>query len=179
MASEDEDGTKGNRKRIPVWSIVKNASFVITASFFILCIVLSLDAYKFISVRQAKYARKKLLTGLQYMDPSIIEAHTGMKVLTKAESANLTSTLDAGRLKVREARIELSRVSNEYEKIAREVDTMKAESEEMKKIIAEKEAEAKAAVPAVVAKPAVPAAVNATGDAAVNATGDAAAVPKA
>lgn len=53
MASDDDEGegTKGNRKRVPIWSIVKNASFVITAGFFILLIVLSLDAYKFISVR--------------------------------------------------------------------------------------------------------------------------------
>ena len=51
MASDDEEGTKGNRKRVPIWSIVKNASFAITACFFVLLIVLSLDAYKFISVR--------------------------------------------------------------------------------------------------------------------------------
>ncbi len=51
MASDDEEGTKGNRKRVPIWTIVKNASFAITACFFILLIVLSLDAYKFISVR--------------------------------------------------------------------------------------------------------------------------------
>ena len=51
MASDDDEGTKGNRKRVPIWSIVKNASFAITACFFVLLIVLSLDAYKFISVR--------------------------------------------------------------------------------------------------------------------------------
>ena len=51
MATDDEEGTKGNRKRVPIWSIVKNASFAITAGFFVLLIVLSLDAYKFISVR--------------------------------------------------------------------------------------------------------------------------------
>ena len=49
MASEE--GVKGNKKGVPVWTFVKNASLAITIFLFFFTIVLVLDAYKFVSVR--------------------------------------------------------------------------------------------------------------------------------
>jgi len=51
MASPDEEGVKGNKKGVPVWTFVKNASLIITIFLFFFTIVLVLDAYKFVSVR--------------------------------------------------------------------------------------------------------------------------------
>lgn len=48
---EEEIGTKGNKKRLPIWSVVKNTSLFITLCVFLLTSVLVLDAYKFVSVR--------------------------------------------------------------------------------------------------------------------------------
>ena len=93
------------------------------------------------------------------MDPSIIEAHTGMKVLTKEEYSNLTSTLENGRMKLRELRVTESKTHAELNKINMEITKMKSETEELIVIVAEKKAEAAAAT-AVVPPPAaaVPAA---------------------
>eukprot|EP00571_Detonula_confervacea_P013344 CAMPEP_0172301760 /NCGR_PEP_ID=MMETSP1058-20130122/3579_1 /TAXON_ID=83371 /ORGANISM="Detonula confervacea, Strain CCMP 353" /LENGTH=117 /DNA_ID=CAMNT_0013011999 /DNA_START=103 /DNA_END=452 /DNA_ORIENTATION=+ len=102
MGSPDEGGVKGNKKGVPVWAFVKNASLIITIALFFFTIVLVLDAYKFVSVRHAKFARKKLLRTLQYMDPTIIEAHTGMKVLSKDEFGALQTDLEKARKDVRE-----------------------------------------------------------------------------
>jgi hypothetical protein len=89
------------------------------------------------------------------MDPSIIEAHTGMKVLTKDEYSNLTSSLETGRAKLRELRLTESKAHAELNKINQEITKMKSETEELTVIIAEKKAEA--ATAAAVAPP--PAAV--------------------
>ncbi len=83
------------------------------------------------------------------MDTSIIEAHTGMKVLTKEEYANLTSTLEKGRAKLRELRMSESKAHAELNKINQEITKMKSETEELTVIIAEKKAEAAAAAAAV------------------------------
>jgi uncharacterized coiled-coil DUF342 family protein len=85
-----------------------------------------------------------------------------MKVLTKEDNANFTATLDSSRKKLREARIAVSTVDYEYNKINNEVKTMKSELEELKKIIDERTAAgtvaAKTEVAAAVAAPAAPAA---------------------
>ena len=47
----DEIGTKGNKKGLPIWSLVKNTSLFITLCVFVLTSVLVLGAYKFVSVR--------------------------------------------------------------------------------------------------------------------------------
>lgn len=52
MASEE--GVKGNKKGVPVWTFVKNASLAITIFLFFFTIVLVLDAYKFVSVRVSR-----------------------------------------------------------------------------------------------------------------------------
>ena len=83
------------------------------------------------------------------MDTSIIEAHTGMKVLTKEEYSNLTSTLENGRAKLRELRISERNARFELDNINKEITKMKSETEELTVIIAEKKAEAAAAAAAV------------------------------
>jgi hypothetical protein len=47
----EEGGVKGNKKGRPLWTFVKNASFIMTAAMFLVTFVLVLDAYKFVSVR--------------------------------------------------------------------------------------------------------------------------------
>jgi len=177
---------KGNKKGLPVWSFVKNASLIITVFLFFITGVLVLDAYKFVSVRHAKLARKKLLRTLQYMDPSIIEAHTGMKVLTKDQFGTLQTDLEKARKDVRAMNIKVQEKFSDALKTSMELQNMKQDIVDLKKLIDEKEA-AKAAEPAVAAAapvadaaavPAVDAAVPAADAAAVPAA-DAAAVPAA
>merc|ERR1719251_352246 len=139
MASPDEEGLKGNKKGRPVWAFVKNASLAVTMFLFFLTIVLVLDAYKFVSVRHAKFARKKLLRTLQYMDPSIIEAHTGMKVLTKKEFDDLQSDLEKARTDVREMNTKVQEKFSDVLKTSMELQNMKQDIDELKKLIAEKE----------------------------------------
>eukprot|EP00984_Skeletonema_dohrnii_P016771 scaffold7508_cov65-Skeletonema_dohrnii-CCMP3373.AAC.1 len=98
----DNDDASGKRKGRKVWLFVKNASMALTVFMFFLTVILVLDAYKFVSIRHAKFARKKVLTTLQYMDPALIEAHTGMKVLTNEEFESLNSELEETRSKIRE-----------------------------------------------------------------------------
>ena len=93
------------------------------------------------------------------MDPSIIEAHTGMKVLTKEEYSNLTSTLENGRMKLRELRVTESKTHAELNKINMEITKMKSETEELIVIVAEKKAEAAAAAAAAAVVPPPAAAV--------------------
>ena len=93
------------------------------------------------------------------MDPSIIEAHTGMKVLTKEEYSNLTSTLENGRMKLRELRVTESKTHAELNKINTEITKMKSETEELIVIVAEKKAEAAAAAAAAAVVPPPAAAV--------------------
>ena len=54
MGSQEE-GVKGNKKGVPVWTFVKNASLLITICLFFFTIVLVLDAYKFVSVRVSSF----------------------------------------------------------------------------------------------------------------------------
>ena len=52
MGSDDDDeGTKGHKRGRPLWSFVKNASLAVTCLLFLVCLILVLDAYKFVSVR--------------------------------------------------------------------------------------------------------------------------------
>mmetsp|Transcript_938 Transcript_938/g.1954 ORF Transcript_938/g.1954 Transcript_938/m.1954 type:complete len:138 (-) Transcript_938:292-705(-) len=135
MGSPDEGGVKGNKKGVPVWSFVKNASLVITIFLFFFTIVLVLDAYKFVSVRHARFARKKLLRTLQYMDPSIIEAHTGMKVLTKEDFDILQTNLETARKDVREMNTKVQEKFSDVLKTSMELQNMKQDVEELKKLI--------------------------------------------
>ncbi|KAL7529283.1 hypothetical protein ACHAXR_003928 [Thalassiosira sp. AJA248-18] len=139
MASSDEEGLKGNKKGPPVWTFVKNASLAITLFLFFFTVVLVLDAYKFVSVRHGKFARKKLLRTLQYMDPSIIEAHTGMKVLTKDEFDRLQANLETAREGVREINTKVQEKFSEVLKASLELHNMQQDMEELKKLIAEKD----------------------------------------
>jgi len=133
-----DDGVKGKRGR-PVWTFIKNASFAMTLIMFIFTTVLVLDAYKFVSVRHAKFARKKLLRTLRHMDPSIIEAHTGMKVLTIEEYQNLTSTLEKARADVRDMNLKVQEKFSEVLQAAMSVQNLKQDIEDLKKLVAEKE----------------------------------------
>lgn len=146
MASEEE-GVKGNKKGRPVWTFVKNTSLAITIFLFFFTIVLVLDAYKFVSVRHAKFARKKLLRTLQYMDPSLIESHTGMKVLTKDQFSELQTDLEKARKDVREMNTKVQEKFSDVLKTSMELQNMKQDIEDLKKLIAEKEAVAAAAPP--------------------------------
>eukprot|EP00585_Thalassiosira_rotula_P005420 CAMPEP_0196140852 /NCGR_PEP_ID=MMETSP0910-20130528/7606_1 /TAXON_ID=49265 /ORGANISM="Thalassiosira rotula, Strain GSO102" /LENGTH=168 /DNA_ID=CAMNT_0041401769 /DNA_START=106 /DNA_END=612 /DNA_ORIENTATION=+ len=168
MATPDEEGLKGNKKGRPMWAFVKNASLAVTIFLFFFTVVLVLDAYKFVSVRHAKFARKKLLRTLQYMDPSIIEAHTGMKVLTKDEFAALQSDLEKARKDVREMNTKVQEKFSDVLRTSMELQNMKQDIEELKKLIAEKEAagDPKAEEPAAADAPAAeaePAAAAAAG----------------
>jgi hypothetical protein len=102
-----EIATKGNRGGLKISVLVKKTAFLITLLLFIVSGILVLDAYKFIYIRHAKFARKKLLTTLQYMDPNLIESHSGFKVLSVEEHGRLTEELSAVRSQIREANNEL------------------------------------------------------------------------
>lgn len=139
---DEDEGVKGNKKGGPqVWTFVKNASLAITIFLFFITIVLVLDAYKFVSVRHAKFARKKLLRTLQYMDPSIIEAHTGMKVLTIDEYNTHKANLEKARKDVREMNTKVQEKFSEVLKASMELQNMKQDVEELKKLVAEKDKE--------------------------------------
>eukprot|EP00804_Cyclotella_cryptica_P002251 CCRYP_020535-RA/>CCRYP_020535-RA protein AED:0.03 eAED:0.03 QI:168/1/1/1/1/1/2/649/184 len=148
MGTIDEGGTKGNKKGRPLWTFVKNTSLLITVLFFVVVIVLTLDAYKFVSFRHAKFARKKLLTTLQYMDPAIIESHTGMKVLPIEEYNALTSSLSEARSQVRTANSELQEKYSDTLKASVAVQNVKKDIEDLKKLEAEKAEEDKKAAEA-------------------------------
>ena len=94
------------------------------------------------SQQHAKFARKKLLRTLQYMDPSIIEAHTGMKVLSKDEFTSLQTDLEKARKDVREMNTKVQEKFSDVLKTSMELQNMKQDIEELKKLIAEKEAAA-------------------------------------
>jgi len=142
MASPDEKGVKGNRKgrgTKPVWAYVKNASLAASTIVFVLTIVLALDAYKFVSVKHAKFARRKLLRTLQYMDPSIIEAHTGMKVLTRDEFDDLHIDLEKARKEYRQLNLLEKKKVDEVRKSSDELRAAKRDYEELTKLIATKD----------------------------------------
>mmetsp|Transcript_27591 Transcript_27591/g.35503 ORF Transcript_27591/g.35503 Transcript_27591/m.35503 type:complete len:136 (+) Transcript_27591:48-455(+) len=132
----DNDDASGKRKGRKVWLFVKNASMALTVFMFFLTVILVLDAYKFVSIRHAKFARKKVLTTLQYMDPALIEAHTGMKVLTNEEFESLNSELEETRSKIREMNGLVQQKYSAVLKAQMDLQNMKSEIEELKKVTA-------------------------------------------
>mmetsp|Transcript_2296 Transcript_2296/g.3597 ORF Transcript_2296/g.3597 Transcript_2296/m.3597 type:complete len:136 (-) Transcript_2296:213-620(-) len=132
----DNDDASGKRKGRKVWLFVKNASMALTVFMFFLTVILVLDAYKFVSIRHAKFARKKVLTSLQYMDPALIEAHTGMKVLTNEEFESLNSELEETRSKIREMNGQVQQKYSSVLKAQMDLQNMKSEIEELKKVAA-------------------------------------------
>jgi len=92
------------------------------------------------------------------MDPSIIEAHTGMKVLTKDEFSGLQTDLEKARKDVREMNTKVQEKFSDVLKTSMELQNMKTDIDELKKLIAEKEAAAPAAAAAAAAEPAAAAA---------------------
>uniref|UniRef100_A0A6U3ZTZ4 Uncharacterized protein n=1 Tax=Skeletonema marinoi TaxID=267567 RepID=A0A6U3ZTZ4_9STRA len=132
----DNDDASGKRKGRKVWLFVKNASMALTVFMFFLTVILVLDAYKFVSIRHAKFARKKVLTTLQYMDPALIEAHTGMKVLTNEEFESLNSELEETRSKIREMNGLVQQKYSLVLKAQMDLQNMKSEIEELKKVTA-------------------------------------------
>ena len=144
MASEEEHpNAKYNKKGPAIWTFVKNAAFLVTLLLFVLSTVLILDAYKFVSVRHAKFARKKLMRTLQYMDPTIIESHTGFKVLSVEEYDKLQEELKEKRGKIREVNSELQAKYSEVLKATVEIEGTKKALEDLKKFEAEAAAEKK------------------------------------
>jgi len=131
----DNDDASGKRKGRKVWLFVKNASMALTILMFFVTVILVLDAYKFISFRHAKFARKKVLTTLQYMDPVLIESHTGMKVLTHEEFEKLSTDLEETRKKIREMNSQVQQKYSEVLKATMDIQNMKQEIEELKKLI--------------------------------------------
>lgn len=113
-----------------------------TLLLFVLSTVLILDAYKFVSIRHAKFARKKLMRTLQYMDPTIIESHTGFKVLSVEEYDTLQEELKEKRGKIREVNSELQAKYSEVLKATVEIEGTKKALEDLKKFEAEAAAEA-------------------------------------
>jgi len=87
--------------------------------------------------QHAKFARKKLLRTLQYMDPSLIEAHTGMKVLTKEEFEALEEELKKSRSGVRDLNVKVQEKFSAVLKTSMEVQNMKGEIEEMRGLLEE------------------------------------------
>eukprot|EP00956_Cyclotella_meneghiniana_P018431 scaffold30656_cov62-Cyclotella_meneghiniana.AAC.7 len=153
MASEEDASAKYNKKGPAIWRFVKNAAFIVTLLFFLLSAVLILDAYKFVSVRHANFARKKLMTSLQYMDPTIIESHTGFKVLGMEEYNGMQEELKEVRKNIREANMELMKKYTEVLKASSEIETTKKALEDLKKFEAEAEEEKKKAEEEAAAKP--------------------------
>lgn len=144
MASEEEHpNAKYNKKGPAIWTFVKNAAFLVTLLLFVLSTVLILDAYKFVSIRHAKFARKKLMRTLQYMDPTIIESHTGFKVLSVEEYDKLQEELKEKRGKIREVNSELQAKYSEVLKATVEIEGTKKALEDLKKFEAEAAAEKK------------------------------------
>ncbi len=87
--------------------------------------------------QHAKFARKKVLTTLQYMDPALIEAHTGMKVLTIEEFDSLNKDLEESRAKIRTMNTQVQQKFSEVLKAQSSINNMKTELEELKKLAAE------------------------------------------
>lgn len=85
--------------------------------------------------QHAKFARKKVLTTLQYMDPVLIESHTGMKVLTHEEFEKLSTDLEETRKKIREMNSQVQQKYSEVLKATMDIQNMKQEIEELKKLI--------------------------------------------
>lgn len=87
--------------------------------------------------QHAKFARKKVLTTLQYMDPALMESHTGMKVLTHEEYEKLSADLEETRSKIRNMNSQVQQKYSEVLKVSLEVQNMKQEISELTKLIEE------------------------------------------
>ena len=135
MATEPEEhpNAKYNKKR-HVWTFIKNSALLTILLLFLLSTILILDAYKFISIRHAKFARKKLMNSLYYMDPTLIESHSGFKVLTVEEYEKLSTQVSDVRRNIREANSELQEKYAEVLKVAVEVQGLKKDIEDVKKM---------------------------------------------
>ena len=72
------------------------------------------------------------------MDPSIIEAHTGIKVLTKDEFTQLHTDLDKALTEVREMNTKVQEKFSDVLKTSMELQNMKTDIEELKKLSAGK-----------------------------------------
>lgn len=70
------------------------------------------------------------------MDPALIEAHTGMKVLTNEEFESLNSELEETRSKIREMNGQVQQKYSAVLKAQMDLQNMKSEIEELKKVTA-------------------------------------------
>jgi len=70
------------------------------------------------------------------MDPALIEAHTGMKVLTNEEFESLNSELEETRSKIREMNGLVQQKYSLVLKAQMDLQNMKSEIEELKKVTA-------------------------------------------
>jgi hypothetical protein len=137
----EDNGATGNNRGFKLWILIKNAAFLVTLLLFVLAVVILLDAYKFVSVRHAKFARNKLLTTLQYMDPSLIESHSGFHVMQHEEFDSMNQELSGARSKIREANSELQEKYSEVLKASVEVQAIKKDMEDLARLAEEAKAE--------------------------------------
>jgi len=70
------------------------------------------------------------------MDPALIEAHTGMKVLTIEEFDSLNKDLEESRGKIRAMNAQVQQKFSEVLKAQSTINNMKSELEELKKLAA-------------------------------------------
>ena len=76
------------------------------------------------------------------MDPTIMESHTGMKVLSTDEYTQLQSELDKSRKDARQMNAQVQLKFSQVLETTTAVEKMKKDIEELKKMIGEKEADA-------------------------------------
>lgn len=91
--------------------------------------------------KHAKFARAKIFQTLQSMDPTIIESHTGMKVLTNEEYTQLQTNLDKSKSEARQINAQVQLKFAKLLETTTAVEKMKKNIEELKKAIEEKEKE--------------------------------------
>jgi hypothetical protein len=75
------------------------------------------------------------------MDPTIMESHTGMKVLSTDEYTQLQSELDKSRKDARQMNAQVQLKFSQVLETTTAVEKMKKDIEELKKMIGEKEAD--------------------------------------
>ena len=78
-----------------------------------------------------------MLETLQYMDPALIEAHTGMKVLTNEQFNTLSSELEDTRSKIREMNSQVQQKYSAVLKAQMDLENLKKELDELKKFTTE------------------------------------------
>mmetsp|Transcript_18724 Transcript_18724/g.32188 ORF Transcript_18724/g.32188 Transcript_18724/m.32188 type:complete len:146 (+) Transcript_18724:166-603(+) len=138
MASDEEEGVKGNKKGMKVgidWHLIKGISLGVMVLVFFFTVVLMMDAYKYISIRHAKAVRKTIIGSLQYMEPTIIEAHTGMKVLTIEEYDKVHDDLEKARKESREMNTKVQEVFSKILQKHMEMEGINKEVEELRKLV--------------------------------------------